>query len=240
MVTPRSWPESFGGAEEQCYKQAELLSERGWRVRILSSKIRRKTPAVSRRGSIVYVRLPARDYPDKGRFNIVFACVWLLRCILFLRRQQFDAIHSHQGKIHALIGCFFKATRGVPHLVKIGNSGVGFDLKGLSRRWPYGKSAVRLMVRYTDSFIAISRNIEAELKEFGVPQQRISYIPNCVAIADSGSNISREGLRAALLKKEGLDPGKKVFAVVGRLEPQKLVTLTLSAFLEAAGHDPAV
>ena len=232
MITPRGWPESYGGAEEQCFKQAELLREHGWRVVILTSRTQESTPAVSRRGDIPYIRIAAADHPDKGRWNVISALWWILRCIWFLRKRKFDLIHSHQGKIHALIGCFYNWKKQKPHFVKIGNAGVGFDLMRLSGRKPYGPLAVKTMLKYTTGFIAISRTIEAELESHGVEPSKMHYIPNCVSINEN-SMVLRNTQRDVLLKQEGVDPGQMVFCVVGRLEHQKLVDLTLDAFLSA-------
>jgi glycosyltransferase involved in cell wall biosynthesis len=118
------------------------------------------------------------------------------------------------------------AVRGLrprPRLVVRESSTPSYDTMGASPRRLASRLAVRLLYPRADAVIALTDEVAADLRAFGVPQRLIAVVPNPVLELSPGGTTSAS---AAL-------PGPYVLAC-GRLEPQKDHATLLRAFARLA------
>jgi glycosyltransferase involved in cell wall biosynthesis len=140
---------------------------------------------------------------------------------------MYDLIHVHLLNYHAfaavLAGKWFKKKT----IIKIANSGSRSDIARMQRNEliPGMRQMLPVVLR-ADCFVALSQLIVDELRDAGVPSERIVEIPNGVEV-----NTIRPKQDYQLQ-----DPITLIF--VGRLHPQKRPDLLLSAFKKAATARP--
>jgi glycosyltransferase involved in cell wall biosynthesis len=151
------------------------------------------------------------------------------------RRNCFDIVHAHQA-LHPSFGAVEAAAwLGKPSVVKVGNSGVRFDLDVLAQSAPRPLSRwmARRLARHADCFISLNEDIHRALLGYGVSQDRIRAIPNGVPVQPAQTENRRAEARAAL----GLPTRGSVLVCVGNLHPKKNHALLLEALarLVAAG-----
>jgi glycosyltransferase involved in cell wall biosynthesis len=90
-----------------------------------------------------------------------------------------------------------------------------------------------LFIKYFDHFFAISPEKQKGLFDLGVPNEKISVIPNFVdlkKVEDSVNFLKREDI----LNELGIKPGSKVIVCVGRLIPSKKFDLFIDILDECA------
>ena len=89
------------------------------------------------------------------------------------------------------------------------------------------------MLRRFDALVVVSDNQVNRLSRAGIPAQRIQQIDNGIVISRTG-----EPAPAALRAELGLENAGHVFAAVGRLSPEKNLSLLLDAFTSVVARNP--
>lgn len=109
--------------------------------------------------------------------------------------------------------------RNRPRCIVRESSTPTYDTAGASPRQLASRLAVRLLYPRADAVIALSEEIAADLRGFGVPQRRICIIPNPVLELPAGQATSVPR-----------PPAGPYVLACGRLEPQKDHATLLRAF----------
>ncbi len=128
-----------------------------------------------------------------------------------------DVIHSHGYRADAMA-----ASLGGRLGLKTVSTVHGFSGQGLKNSL-YEWLQTRLLGRF-DGVVAVSRAIEAELRENGVPPAVLTTLPN--AWAPTGRPLSRSQARSEL----GLPDNQPIIGWVGRMSPEKAPDVALEAF----------
>ena len=181
MLSCQYLPEVFGGAEQQCQRLSRTLALAGHDVTVLTSRIDRNLPATERMDRVEVVRLRVGAPPQLGGRHILSMFLWIAKVLLWIgrRRGDYDVLHMHQAKANAFAGVLAGRLFDLPTVIKVGNSGRGFDLQALRRkRYIYGRLMAEFVRRNVDLAVALSSQIAGELEEFGVNRGKIIRIPN--------------------------------------------------------------
>lgn len=219
IVLPTYLPESFGGAEQQTRRLAQALTSRGASVALLAPRLKRGTPAREREGAVTVRRFLLSAAPNLGGRHMASFLLWNI-CIygwLWRHRSTYDIIHVIHGRLHALPATIAGKRLHKPVLVKPGRGGDAyFDLAAVHRKRLLGSVFARSIAGGTTGWVANSREIMADLLEWGVPRERIHAIPNGVVVPAAGNPPAA---------------GDAVnFVSIGRLDREKAVEQTLRAF----------
>ena len=236
MLTAQFMPEANGGAEMQCFKLSQQLQKYGCNVTILTSRSNKAIPANEIIEGITIVRLLSFGSPQLLSLRYMHSSViWFVKCFNWLKknRNQYDLIHMHQAKFNAFTGLFASRFLHKRSLVKIGNSGNGFDLLTLKRKVLVGNLLHKFVVKYIDVVVAISQDIKQELLAEKIDEHKIIFLPNGVEvkIIDLISEIEKNTFR----KQLDLPIQSKIFLFAGRLEKQKDILGLIESF---ASNDP--
>lgn len=175
-------PEIQGGADTQCLRQAKALTKRGHKVTILTSRARLETLPHENLEGITIRRFYTAFPPDLlGRW-VLFSLLWTEQCFFYAlrHRNSFDIVHCHQGKFGTFIGAMIAWICNVPEVVKIGNGDAYMDLRALQEKKIFGPIFLWLGLLKKPTFVAISRAIADNLREFGIPEPQIVSIANAI------------------------------------------------------------
>lgn len=134
---------------------------------------------------------------------------------LVQQRQTYDVIHVHQAFGHAVVSVVVARIFGKKCIIKVACGGSYGDLRVFSDFLGF-KWALRIL-HQVDVIVAISRDVEKELLDWGFSSEQIEYIPNAV----NTEYFQR--------KRPLPDRGKVRFILVGRRTPQKGIDVTLKA-----------
>ena len=236
MLTAQFMPEANGGAEQQCLKLSQRLQEYGCTVTILTSRINKKIPASEYINGIQVIRLLSFGSPQILSLPYLkSSVVWFTRCVSWLKKNEkdYDLIHMHQAKFNAFTGLYAAKVLHKRSIVKIGNSGNGFDLLTLKRKAFIGKMLYRYVVKHIDIVIAISQDIKQELLAEKIAAHKIIFLPNGVEVKITHLISPQEKMQYR--KQLNLPLDSKIFLFVGRLEKQKDVLGLIDSF---ASNDP--
>jgi glycosyltransferase involved in cell wall biosynthesis len=234
MLSSQFMPEVFGGAEQQCLKLSKKLIDAQYKVTVLTSRINKKITGNGDVDGVPVVRLLSWGPPQLLTPAYLHAAViWFFKTVYWLikNKNTFDIIHMHQAKYNAFVGLFAARILKKRAIIKIGNSGKGFDLLTVKRKPLVGKLLYNYIIKSNDIAIAISKDIERELLEAGIPQENILFIPNGVNMLVSAppGTMQKQQSRTNLQ----LPPSGKMFLFIGRLEKQKDVLLLVESFTAA-------
>ncbi len=234
MLTAQFLPEANGGAEMQCLKLSQQLNQYGCTVTILTSRRNKKIPAHEDMDSVKVVRLLSYGSPQLLSFRYLHASViWFFKCFFWLKKNknQYDIIHMHQAKFNAFTGLFASRFLQKRSLVKIGNSGNGFDLLTLKRKAFVGNVLHRYVVKHIDVAVAISQDIKSELLAEKISLHKIIFLPNGVEV--KLADLIQEEEKKQVRKQLNLPIGSKIFLFAGRLEKQKDILVLVDSFADA-------
>jgi glycosyltransferase involved in cell wall biosynthesis len=150
----------------------------------------------------------------------------------WIRRHvaEFDVVHGIQG-FHATIApCVEAQRRGTPVVVKFTAHRHELTVKSGLRRLLRVAERRRRMVTELAGTIAISRDIAAELREYGVSERRIALIPNGVDTVRF-QPVASEQDRAAAREAMGW-PQRPTVLFVGEICVRKRPHLLIEALAE--------
>ena len=180
---------------------------------LLAPRVRRETPSWEREGAVVVRRFRLRHAPNLGGRHLASFLRWCC-CIaywLWRHRNDYDVIHIMHGRLHAFPAAVIGGRLGKPVLVKPGRAGEPyFDLAVVRRKRLFGSFFEHAIASNTVAWIANSRDIMADLTEWGVPPERIHCIPNGIHVPDSIVHAPTTNGTVALLSMGRLDPEKAV------------------------------
>lgn len=230
MLSGQYLPEVYGGAEQQCQRLASSLVELGVDVTVLTSRSKRCTPFEEERDGVRIIR-PYTWWPPQriGRYAAASAYWWWwARRWLFHHQQEYDVIHVHQCKFQAFVAVSVARQISLPVIVKLGNAGSHSDLASLRDKLLVGRMLYHRTVNRCTRFVAISGEIEADLRSHGIPPARIVRIPNGIDQNTSADSIdsARADARARLAPSCSHE---RILLFAGRLEPVKKVETLLRA-----------
>jgi glycosyltransferase involved in cell wall biosynthesis len=228
MVLPAYLPETFGGAEHQTRRFAQVLARRGAVVTLLAPRLEGGTPARDSEGPVAVRRFRLRAAPNLGGRHFDSFAWWCL-CIcswLWRNRRTYDLIYIVHGRLHAVPAAAAGRWLRKPVVVKPGRGGESsFDLSVVRRKRLLGPFFAHGIARNTTAWVANSKAIAADLAGWSVPSQRIHAIPNGVEIPSDVAQRSRNGVVR--------------FVSMGRLEAEKAVDQTIRAFAALPAESPA-
>ncbi|WP_353473906.1 glycosyltransferase family 4 protein [Salipiger sp. H15] len=212
-----------GGAEKQVAQLAGLMIEQGHEVYILT----RRYPGLSAAETIdgVKVRRIAMRKPVK-------AVGFILGAARMVRELNPDVIHCHSLFTPALAGALGKRWTDAPLLAK---PMCGGEASSIAQK-PLGRRRLAYMARAVDRFPMVSREIQGELADLGVPAEKLRFIPNGVDGArffPARSQVEKDKLRLGF----GL-PSGPLFLFAGRLAAQKRLPLLLEAWRDIRARIP--
>ncbi len=128
-----------------------------------------------------------------------------------------DILHAHELLSPTTTAIAAKRLFGIPVIAKVLRGGILGDLAKLKGK-RFGERRIRTYRDLVDAFITISSEIDAELREIGVPEGKRPFIPNGVdTLRFSPADPStREALRTKLKLPSG-----SITLFAGRLAPEK-------------------
>jgi glycosyltransferase involved in cell wall biosynthesis len=197
------------GAELQAERLAYKLAALGYPLQVLTQH---RDPA-----SLPYevdrgVEIHRGDFPLAYSLN--FDVVPMLHYLL-KKRHTFDILHNHEMKGHAVVSTLVARWLGKKNIIKLACAGTFGDLEVFSQlrhaRWNLQ------IVQMADAFIAVSREIQSELLQYGFAPEKIHLIPNGVDVHE----FQRTGDFPA-------GPPRR-FILLGRRTPQKGIDTALQA-----------
>ena len=180
MVLDRFYPQ-IGGAENQALLLARELTKNATTVYVVTSYTK-ECENYEKLTNIEIIRV--RVFGWYILRQIYFMVAVALKIILL--RKNFNIIHVHGGKHNACVSSFIGYLLKKKTIIKITNSGERFDLKML-QEWFFGlgKLFTKIIINYTDKFIALTPEIKKELINYGINKKKIIIIPNGVEIFPS-------------------------------------------------------
>jgi glycosyltransferase involved in cell wall biosynthesis/O-antigen ligase len=195
---------ALGGAERQLANLAPLLRARGI-TPVVVTRAMAGRPTEDVIDGVRVVRIPVRG-PKPLRSA---AFVWQASQVLAELRP--DVVHAFDTLTPSMIALRHRRRFATPVAVKLLRSGPLGDLHRLTGR-PAGEGRRRRLLAEVDVFVAISRDIDAELEAFGVAADRRVRIPN-------GVDATR--FRPRRRRSVGGPNGTAI--VTGRLAPEKRI-----------------
>jgi glycosyltransferase involved in cell wall biosynthesis len=209
----------IGGTERQALKLSRALVAAGYDVKILTG---RWFPGTARseiidgvevfRHHTLWEFFGIRGLRKFGGYLYMLTLAWYL----VRNRKSYDVIHVHGLNYHTAVAATVGRRLGKPTIAKLANSGMASDIDRM-RRGQQLAGAGRLLeaALRCDRLVALSPVIAEELRQAGVPEERIVSIPNGVEIDETAGSRAPEGwLR---------------LVYIGRLHPQKGVDVLLEA-----------
>jgi glycosyltransferase involved in cell wall biosynthesis len=215
MVIPTFKP-VVGGAERQLEGIAPLLTKLGCTVEVVTRRLS-GAPAVDDSAGYRVRRL--------STLGLRFGFHLSLIAFLLFRGHRHQVIHCHTLSGPAAICAFIGTLLRRPVLLKVTRSGPGSQIRGWQET-RLRRLIFRLIQRSGARFVSISSDTLAELKQQGVPDRQLDYIPNGVTVPE-------------FTRRQAAGPVTIVYT--GRLIPRKRVDLLLRAFAAtlAASSDKA-
>jgi glycosyltransferase involved in cell wall biosynthesis len=219
MILPAYLPESYGGAEQQTRRMSQALVRLGAGVTLLTPRLKRDTPAREKEGLVAVRRFKLRDLPNLGGRHFDSFLLWSAWVMtwLFRHRHDYDVIHVVHGRLHAFPAVMAGRWLGKPVIVKLGRGGKDyFDLSAVRSKRLLGPFFARRIIRHTTAWVANSREIISDLRNWSVPFDRIHAIPNGIAVPENAWLHSNDGVIQ--------------FVSIGRLDPEKAIDQMIHAF----------
>lgn len=149
---------SYGwrGGENQVYLLLKGLKERGVESFLVTS------PGSALSEKAKEIEIPVKEINFKSELDLVAINI----IVKILREKKIDILHAHTSHAHSLAGI---SGRIAGKRVVVTRR-VDFPPRGILSRWKYH--------RLVDIIIAISHAIERILRDIGIPQERIRYVPS--------------------------------------------------------------
>ena len=169
MVIPSFFP-IVGGAERQLMGLASNLSERGAKVDVVTRKV-----------LLLKHKEKIGKYTIYRLSTLIPKASFLISLFFFIlnNRNKYDLIHVHTLNSPAVVCTIAGKILNIPVILKVTRSGKGTQLSRY-RNSALGKIIFSFLS--TNFFIAITKEVYSELKEFGIDSSRIRQIPNGVDI----------------------------------------------------------
>jgi glycosyltransferase involved in cell wall biosynthesis len=199
MVITQFWP-LVGGAEVQCQRLAKELVKNHYQVQILTGRWESTTPRYQDLDGVAIFRNKTSIFRNTTILSSVtysLSLVWEL----WRRRRTFDILHVHQALRPAYIATILARILRKPIIIKVGSGGITYDLTMLKS----GKQSGYLKyldfflwqsIRKCDHIVAITREIESQLRQDGFSEKQIVNIPNGIPM--SGIVINKKNINCKI------------------------------------------
>jgi len=217
----------LGGAEKQLAAVCRRLRARDIETVIIT----RRYPSLS--AFEIIEQTPVYRVPAPQPKALAAFC-FILFGLMRIRRIDADILHAHELLSPGDLGILAKKIWKKPLVVKVLRGGKLGDLDKLHNRQG-GELRIRRLRTNVDRFIVISREIERELEDEGIPKHQCQYIPNGVDVELYApvNEAEKTRLRRTLKLPQGF-----LCVYGGRLAPEKGLDLLLQAWKAIAEQDP--
>jgi phosphatidylinositol alpha-mannosyltransferase len=146
----------------------------------------------------------------RGRLDVTAS-----RAVLALARGwQADLIHTHQVR-NTLVARLARMLGGPPVVTHVHSPALR-ETSHRARNQMIGWSD-RLLARWSERFIPVSRSLAEELRRTGVPPSRIRFVPNGIPAPPPPDPI----VRAAVRRELGVGEGQPLVGMVANFRPRK-------------------
>jgi len=218
--------QATGGMENGVVNVTNGLPASQYRVSICALDAAETFSERIRRGDSQYFLLPKR-----GR-GIDWALV--RRLARLFREAEIDLVHSHNWGTFLYSVLAAKLT-GVPIIHGEHGKNVN-EVNGESavKRWT--KS---LLGRRVDRIVSVSQTLAEEWRGYGVPQEKIEWIPNGVDVARFRVRQDKDEDKTECRKKFSLPESGLLVGSIGRLDELKQYGILLDAFGGLASRFPS-
>ncbi|MFH1784733.1 MAG: glycosyltransferase family 4 protein [bacterium] len=229
MICSQFYP-VVGGTERQAENLAIELKKKGYSVFILTQRIKGIENKEVKDGITIYRKIVA---PHLG---LLFGISYIISVFLFLwgKRKQYDIIHCHIFYLHTISAVIIGKLFQKKVIVKLACTSDFGEIQTMQKE----KKADFLLKIYrkADIFVSVSQEGIKELKNIGIPESKIIYIPNSIDTSKlfPVSDIEKIELKEKLF----LDKEKKIVSFVGRLNLQKGVEYLLYAWQKVIKEYP--
>jgi glycosyltransferase involved in cell wall biosynthesis/SAM-dependent methyltransferase len=197
------------GAELQAERLAYKLADLGFPMQVLTQH---RDPSSLLHEVFQGVEIHRGDFPLAYKLN--HEAIPTLH-YLIKKHHTFDILHNHQMWGHAVVATLVARWLGKKNIIKLACAGTFGDLEVFSQL-RYAKWGLQI-VQMADAIIAVSREIESELLQYGFAPEKIYLIPNGVDV--------QEFQRTRPIP----DNPRRRFILLGRRTPQKGIDTALKA-----------
>jgi glycosyltransferase involved in cell wall biosynthesis len=214
-----------GGYQNQALRLAEEMSKRNICIHVVTHRNKILCP-YEVHNQIKIHRVPALQAGHLSAFSFLASSFWWMA----RNRHEFQLIHANRsssGLIAGLIG--FVLRKKVLYKLTRGDE---IDVKGF-RRTLWGRLKLHFLKCTVDRFVAITKQIEDDLKRLGVPGSKIVRIPNGISMDPLSNGYDREQIKSEM----GWASDTKVVTFVGRLVHAKGVDWLLEVWREVAKQE---
>lgn len=150
--------------------------------------------------------LPHEEIRERGPFD--FRVVSQINEILSRRRIHIVHTHEFRSDVFGLICARFKGAR----LVSTVHGWIGNNLTGKCY-----SMLDKLLLRFFDRIVVVSQKLKRQLMDWGIPERKITVVPNALKIGEYRSDRSDDGFR----REFSLGPETTLIGNIGRLSPEK-------------------
>ncbi len=221
MVGSHFYP-TVGGAEKQAESLAKELKKSRHSVFVLTQKIKGLKSIEVRSGIKIYRKIFA------PHFSFLFGIFYLIATFIFLwlKRKEYDIIHCHILFLHTVSAVIIGKLFHKKVIVKIACTREIGDIARMQNI--RGAKVLLRICKKVDRFIAVSKEAIKELKDIGIRDEQIVFIPNFVDIKKFYSVSNEKKIK--LKEKLFLSLDKKIVTFIGRLTPQKGISYLIEAW----------
>jgi len=235
MLIPDYFP-IVGGAEKQCHILSKELLKHNHNINIIT-RLPNKLLHSNKRNILEHEGIKITRIRIHKIFEFAILS-WFFYLLKNINNYQILHLHTlHESFLPALIlSLIFKK----PLLLKLTGSGSSSDLKIIMQ---FVRNPLKLIIiksiKYSSSVICITKSIQKELLNIGVPNSKLTYIPNGVVIPDIKFNKndayvhSKESLR----HKYNIPLNKFVVIRIGNYHDVKGVKYFIQAIKKLSNYN---
>ena len=224
------YPWIKGGAEMRIHELGKRLSARGHEVHIFGVKWWEGKDILEYEGMTLHGVCKAQDLYVNGKRSISEAIIFAVKLFPELRKESFDLIDV---SVFPYFSCFtvkavsvLKKTQSVFTWHEVWND---YWYEYLGRSGLFGKLVEKAVSKISGNNIAVSGWTKNKLKALGIPEEKITVIPNGIDLKRI-SGIELKGIRHPEEKgPEDLESKKYDIIFAGRLIKEKNVDLLIKA-----------
>ena len=216
------WPIE-SGAERQARRQAQELTRRGHQVTVYTRRVLGR-PVRERDGDVEICRA-IRTWDLGPLFGTTFLASLAWR--LWRDRHQLDLVHCHQASWEAVAAGWVHRRTGLPTLIQPAAGGPYGEVQLMNQA--RGHRLIRSLILSNSHFVAISQQIEEELREWGVADAQLDRFASGIDVAEYAAGAS---------PLESQLPARPRAIFLGRLHPQKNLAVLLHAWRRVHSQCP--